>query len=162
MPSKKGFSDFSVVHPHAAGIDIGATFHVVAVSPECDPIPVRQFQSFTTDLHRLSRWLREVGVTSVAMESTGVYWIPVFEILESDGFEVILVNARDVKQVPGGKTRLQRCPVDPEAASVRASEGQFPPERANRRVFGPTCATGNGSSSTRRHTSSTCRKPSCR
>ncbi len=104
MPSKKGFSDFSVVHPHAAGIDIGATFHVVAVSPECDPIPVRQFQSFTTDLHRLSRWLREVGVTSVAMESTGVYWIPVFEILESDGFEVILVNARDVKQVPGRKS----------------------------------------------------------
>jgi transposase len=104
MPSKKGSSDFTVVHPRAAGIDVGATFHVVAVPPECDSTPVRQFQSFTTDLHRLSRWLREAGVTSVAMESTGVYWIPVFEILESDGFEVILVNARDVKQVPGRKT----------------------------------------------------------
>jgi transposase len=104
MALKKKASGFSVVHPHAAGIDIGATFHVVAVSSECDPTPVREFKSFTTDLHRLSKWLREAGVTSVAMESTGVYWIPVFEILESDGFEVILVNARDVKQVPGRKT----------------------------------------------------------
>jgi transposase len=74
------------------------------VSPEHAPAPVRKFQSFTTDLHRLSQWLRETGVTSVAMESTGVYWIPVFEILEADGFEVILVNAREVKQVPGRKT----------------------------------------------------------
>jgi len=88
MKSKKGSQGFSVVHSHAAGIDIGATFHVVAVSPDCDPVPVRQFQSFTTDLHSLSRWLREIGVTSIAMESTGIYWIPVFEILESDGFEV--------------------------------------------------------------------------
>jgi transposase len=104
MPSRKSSSGFSVVHPHAAGIDIGATFHVVAVSPESDATPVREFKSFTTDLHRLSRWLREVGVTTVAMESTGVYWIPLFEILESDGFEVLLVNARDVKQVPGRKT----------------------------------------------------------
>jgi transposase len=98
MPAKKDSPAFSVVHPQAAGIDIGTTFHIVAVSPDCDPEPVRQFQSFTTDLHSLSRWLRTVGITSVAMESTGVYWIPVFEILESDGFEVILVNAREVKQ----------------------------------------------------------------
>jgi transposase len=104
MPSKRVSQGFSFVHPHAAGIDIGATFHIVAVSPECDPTPVRRFESFTTDLHDLSRWLRETGVTSVAMESTGVYWIPVFEILESDGFDVILVNAREVKQVPGRKT----------------------------------------------------------
>ena len=89
-----------IVHPNAAGIDIGATFHIVAVSPNCDSKPVRQFQSFTTDLHKLSQWLQEVGVKSVAMESTGIYWIPVFEILEADGFEVILVNAREVKQVP--------------------------------------------------------------
>ena len=86
MPKKKA-QDFSVVHPHAAGIDVGATFHVVAVSPECDPNHVRRFESFTTDLHRLSKWLRDMGVTSVAMESTGVYWIPVFEILESDSSE---------------------------------------------------------------------------
>ena len=104
MPSKKGSPEFSVVHPNAAGIDIGATFHVVAVSPDRDPNPVRRFQSFTTDLHELSKWLHDMGVKSVAMESTGVYWIPAFEILESDGFEVILVNAREVKQVPGRKT----------------------------------------------------------
>lgn len=104
MPSKSRALGFPVVHPHAAGIDIGSTFHVVAVPPECDTNPVRQFKSFTTDLHKLSRWLKDVGVTSIAMESTGVYWIPAFEILESDGFEVFLVNARDVKQVPGRKT----------------------------------------------------------
>ena len=104
MRSGKTSSEFSVIHPHAAGIDIGATFHVVAVSPDCNTDPVREFKSFTTDLHNLSRWLKSLGVTSVAMESTGVYWIPVFEILESDGFEVLLVNAREVKQVPGRKT----------------------------------------------------------
>jgi transposase len=92
MPSKKDSSEFSVIHPYAAGIDIGATFHVVAVSPDRDPNPVRKFQSFPAELHKLSQWLREKGVKSVAMESTGVYWIPVFEILESDGFEVILMK----------------------------------------------------------------------
>jgi transposase len=66
--------------------------------------PVRTFRTFTTDLHRLADWLREVGITTVAMESTGVYWIPVFEILEARGFEVLLVNARHVKNVPGRKT----------------------------------------------------------
>jgi len=75
MPSKQHSSPFSVVHPHAAGIDIGSTFHVVAAPPECDNMPVRRFQSFTADLRRLSQWLREVGVTSVAMESTGVYCV---------------------------------------------------------------------------------------
>src|SRR6187431_1459643 len=94
----------STVHENAAGIDVGSTFHVVAVPGDRDAEPVRTFQSFTGDLHRLADWLKEVGITTVAMESTGVYWIPVFEILESRGFEVLLVNARDVKQVPGRKT----------------------------------------------------------
>src|SRR5687767_9580330 len=93
-----------VIHRRAAGIDVGATFHVAAVHAESDPEPVRSFQSFTGDLHRLADWLVELGVTTVAMESTGVYWIPVFEILEARGFEVLLVNARDVKNVPGRKT----------------------------------------------------------
>lgn len=93
-----------VVHRHAAGIDVGATFHVVAVGAERDAKPVRTFRSFTGDLHCLADWLRATGITTVAMESTGVYWIPVFEILESRGFEVLLVNARDVKNVPGRKT----------------------------------------------------------
>lgn len=94
----------STVHRHAAGIDVGATFHVVAVPSDRDPEPCRTFCSFTGDLHRLADWLEAVGITTVAMESTGVYWIPVFEILEARGFEAVLVNARDAKNVPGRKT----------------------------------------------------------
>ena len=93
-----------LLHPRAAGLDVGATFHVVAVPPACAAEPVRTFRSFTADLHALATWLQEVGITTIAMESTGVYWIPVFEILEARGFAVVLVNARDVKHVPGRKT----------------------------------------------------------
>src|SRR5688572_25201751 len=92
------------IHRNAAGLDVSATFHVVAVPPDRDPQPVRSFKSFTGDLHALADWLKSVGVTTIAMESTGVYWIPVFEILEARGFEVLLVNARNVKNVPGRKT----------------------------------------------------------
>jgi transposase len=94
----------STVHASAAGLDVGSTFHVVAVPPDRAEEPVRTFRSFTGDLHRLADWLTDVGITTIAMESTGVYWIPVFEILEARGFEVLLVNARDVKNVPGRKT----------------------------------------------------------
>lgn len=93
-----------VVHRLAAGIDVGSTFHVVAVNAGIDSEPVRKFQSFTSDLHRLADWLVGVGVTTVAMESTGIYWIPCFEILEARGLEVLLVNASHVKNVPGRKT----------------------------------------------------------
>jgi transposase len=92
------------IHPDAAGLDVGSTFHVVAVPPDRDEQPVRTFRSFTGDLHRLASWLASVGIRSIAMESTGVYWVPVFEILEAHGFEVLLVNARNVKNVPGRKT----------------------------------------------------------
>jgi transposase len=95
---------FPVVHRRAAGLDVGSTFHVVAIPEDSDPEPVRRFESFTGDLHRLADWLAHAGITTIAMESTGVYWIPVFELLESKGFEVLLVNARDVKTVPGRKT----------------------------------------------------------
>src|SRR3989442_7300186 len=95
---------FATINPNAAGLDVGSTFHAVAVPAGRDDQPVRTFRSFSGDLHRLADWLEEVGVTTIAMESTGVYWIPVFEILEARGFEVILVNARDVKHVPGRKT----------------------------------------------------------
>ena len=77
---------------------------MVAVPGDRDDRPVRTFRTFSGDLHQLADWLRAVGITTVAMESTGVYWIPVFEILEARGFEVVLVNARDVKHVPGRKT----------------------------------------------------------
>lgn len=102
-----GKRKLSAIHPNAAGLDVGSTFHVVAVAPDRDDEPVRSFKSFTGDLHRLADWLSSVGITSVAMESTGVYWVPVFEILEARGFEVLLVNARDVKNVPGRKTDVK-------------------------------------------------------
>jgi transposase len=92
------------IHPYAAGIDIGSRFHVVAVPPDLSPEPVRTYQSFTEDLHRMADWLVDLGITTVAMESTGIYWIPAFEILEARGVEVLLVNARHVKNVPGRKT----------------------------------------------------------
>ena len=101
---KKTKPKLPVVHRHAAGIDIGSTFHVAAVPPERDDVPVRSFESFTGELHQLADWLLEVGITTVAMESTGIYWVPVYEILEQRGFEVLLVNARFVKNVPGRKT----------------------------------------------------------
>jgi transposase len=100
----KSTRQLRTVYPLAAGIDIGATTHVVAVPPERDERPVRSFRTFSDDLRRLAQWLSEVGITTIAMESTGVYWVPVFEILEAHGFEVLLVNARDVKNVPGRKT----------------------------------------------------------
>ena len=101
---RRAAGELSTIHPNAAGLDVGATFHVVAVPAERDAQPVRTFRTFSGDLHQLADWLTEVGITTVAMESTGVYWIPVFEILEARGFEVLLVNARDVKHVPGRKS----------------------------------------------------------
>ena len=92
------------VYPHAAGVDIGSRFHVVAVPGDLAEDPVQTFNSFTGDLHRLADWLVATGVTTVAMESTGIYWIPLFEILQARDLEVLLVNARQVKQVPGRKT----------------------------------------------------------
>jgi len=94
----------SPIHPHAAAVDVGATLHVAAVGPNADAEPVRSFGTFTADLNRLADWLERCGVRTVAMESTGVYWIPAYEILEQRGFEVVLVNARDAKHVPGRKT----------------------------------------------------------
>ena len=97
-------TQWSTINPDAAELDVGATFHVVAVAPDRDEQPVRTFGTFSGDLHRLADWLQKVGITTVAMESTGVYWIPVFEILEARGIAVILVNARHVKHVPGRKS----------------------------------------------------------
>jgi transposase len=94
----------TTIHPAAAAIDIGATIHAAAVGPDRDTDPVRTFQTFTDDLHRLADWFDRCGIKTVAMESTGVYWIPVFEILEQRGFAVMVVNARDAKHVPGRKT----------------------------------------------------------
>ena len=97
----------STINPDAAGLDVGATVHVLAVPSDLDERPVRTFRTLSGDLHRLAGWLTAVGITTLAMELTGVYWIPVFEILEARGFEVLLVNARDVKHVPGRKSDVK-------------------------------------------------------
>ena len=98
-----------VLEPNAAGIDIGATEFYVAVPSDRDPQPVRRFSTFTDDLNNLVDWLQTCGVDSVAMESTSVFWIPLFQILEDRGFKVCLVNARHVKNVPGRKTDVSDC-----------------------------------------------------
>jgi len=98
-----------ILEPDAAGIDIAATEVYVAVPTDRDPEPIRCFSTFTDDLHRLADWLRACNVQSVAMESTGVFWIPLFQILEDHGFRVCLVNARHVKNVPGRKTDVSDC-----------------------------------------------------
>ena len=98
-----------VVHPHAAGIDVGNSAHYVAVRPDRDQQPVRRFECFTADLHRMADWLDSCGVKTVAMQSTGVYWIPLYEILEERGFNVYLVNARHTKNLPGRKSDVQEC-----------------------------------------------------
>ena len=99
----------ATIRPDAAGIDVGATEVYVAVNSERDPDPVRTFSTFTVELERLAAWLCECGVKTVAMESTGVYWIPLFDILEAHGFEVCLVNAQHVKNVPGRKSDVLDC-----------------------------------------------------
>ena len=96
-----------MVHPHAAGIDVGNEVHYVAVRPDRDLQPVRRFGCFTADRYRLADWLQNCGVQTVALQSTGVYWIPLYDILEECDFEVYLVNARHTKNLPGRKSDVQ-------------------------------------------------------
>ncbi len=96
-----------VVHPDAAGIDIGNETHYVAVPPKRDTEPVRRFGCTTGELRSMGGWLKQCGIRTVAMQSTGVYWIPVYDILEEIGLEVYLVNARDTRNLPGKKTDVQ-------------------------------------------------------
>jgi transposase len=118
-----------VIHDRAAGIDIGSRFHVVGVAPQLCDEAVQTFQAFTGDIERMAHWLMSIGIKTVAMESTGVYWIPVYEVLQSHGIEVIVANAREARSVPGRKSdvndaqwlqRLHACGL------LRAS---FRPER---------------------------------
>lgn len=97
------------INPHAAGIDVGAEEVWVAVPPDRDEDSVRAFPTFTADLNRLAEWLKACRIETVAMEATGVYWIPLYEILEGKGFEVCLVNARHLKNVSGRKTDVLDC-----------------------------------------------------
>lgn len=118
------------MRPNAGGIDIGATEIFVAVPADRDSDSVRSFPSFTEDLHRLADWLQSCRVDTVAMESTGVYWIPLFQILEARGIEVHLVNAQHVHHVPGRKSDVLDCQWLQYLHSVGLLKASFRPEQA--------------------------------
>ena len=130
-PVKARAAALTITHPNAAGIDIGSAPHFVAVPPDRDDQPVREFPSFTADLNALADWLEVCRVdTAVAMESTGVYWIPLFELLESRGFTVLLVNARHVKNVSGRKSDVLDCQWLQQLMTYGLLSGAFRPVEA--------------------------------
>lgn len=116
-----------VIQANAAGIDVGASEIYIAVPDDRDAKPIRCFETFTVGLHHAAKWMKKCGIDSVAMESTGVYWIPIFQMLESYGFEVVLVNARHVKNVPGRKTDVQDCQWLQYLHSVGLLRGSYRP-----------------------------------
>lgn len=126
----KSRTALTITHPNAAGIDIGSASHYVAVPADRDDEPVREFASFTEDLEALADWLKTCDVDTVAMESTGVYWIPLFELLESRGFTVLLVNARHVKNVSGRKSDVLDCQWLQQLMSYGLLRGAFRPDNA--------------------------------
>lgn len=128
----------TLTHPNAAGIDIGSAAHFVAVPPDRDDEPVREFASFTADLHRLADWLDACSVDTVAMGSTGVYWIPLYELLESRGFTVLLVNARHVNNVSGRKSDVLDCQWQQQLMSFGLLRGAFRPSELARRFCAPS------------------------
>lgn len=126
----KGSVTVGVINPDAAGIDIGATELYVAVPVDRDSQAVRCFGAFTEDLHQIADWLQRCRIKTVAMESTGVYWIPAFQILEARGLEVCLVNARHVKNVPGRKSDVADCQWLQYLHSVGLLRSSFRPVQA--------------------------------
>jgi transposase len=129
-PWASGPSLLERIKPNAAGIDCGSAEHYVAVPAGRDATPVRSFPAVTAELHHLADWLTVCGVTPVAMESTGVYWIPLYEILETRGLDVVLVNAHHVKNVPGRKTDVVDGQWLQELHSVGLLRGSFRPTAA--------------------------------
>ncbi len=124
----KPLSELTMVHPHAAGLDIGSRETWVCVPASSDPEPVRAFGPFTPDLQRLADWLLACHVETVAMESTGVYWIPIFEVLEARGFKVFLVNSWHLKHVPGRKSDVLDCQWIQQLHSLGLLRGSFRPD----------------------------------
>jgi transposase len=124
----KRAEQLAVVHPNAAGLDIGAREIYACAPPNREGAQVKQFGTFTPDLQRLGDWLVQHGVDTVAMESTGVYWIPVFELLEARGLSVYLVNARHIKHVPGRKSDYQDCQWIQKLHSLGLLNASFRPD----------------------------------
>ena len=124
----------SQLNLNAAGIDVGATSHYVAVPADRSEQPVQEFEAFTADLYRLADWLTECGVETVVMESTGVYWIPLFGVLEERGFQVMLVDPRRIKNVPGRKTDVVDCQWLQQLHTYGLLSGAFRPDEDIRRL----------------------------
>jgi len=99
----------TIVHANAGGIDVGNESHYVAVPPDRDPNPVREFGCWTAALNQMAEWLKSCQIDTVAMQATGVYWIALYDVLEQHGIRVVLVNAQHTKNVPGRKTDVQEC-----------------------------------------------------
>lgn len=117
-----------IVHPSAAGLDISADEIVAAVPPDRDPQPVRAFRTFTVDLVRLADWLVHCGIETIALESTGIYWVPIFELLEARGIQVQVVNARHVKTVPGRKSDWNDAQWLQQLHTLGLLRGSFRPD----------------------------------
>src|SRR2546428_4502309 len=126
---RKSIQGLPVIEPNAAGADVGATQIFVAVPADRDPEPVRCFDTFTADLEALVGWLETCGIRTVVMESTAVYWIPLFQILEKRGIEARLVNARHVKNVPGRKSDVADCQWLQYLHAVGLLRGSFRPDQ---------------------------------
>lgn len=124
---QKILEPMQVIYPNAAGLDIGSTEIMVAIPPDREGETVRSFGTYTPDLKALADWLKENQVTHVAMESTGVYWIPIYELLEERGFEVIVVNARHIKTPPGRKSDVKDCQWIQRLHSYGMLSGSFRP-----------------------------------
>jgi hypothetical protein len=146
-----------LVKPDAAGIDIGATEVYVAVPADRDAEPVRSFATFTQDLYALANWLQQCRIKTIAMESTGVYWIPPYQILEDRGFEVYLVNARHVKNVPGGG-RMSPTANGCNSCTRSACCGRHTDRRKKSTRSVLCCGTGRAWCRWQRRTCSTCRR----
>jgi len=127
IKASKNRPALTITYPNAAGIDIGSASHYLAVPPDRDDEPVREFPCFTADLNAIADWLTACQVDTVAMESTGVYWIPLFELLDARGFKVFLVNARHVKNVSGRKSDVLDCQWLQQLMTYGLLSGSFRP-----------------------------------
>lgn len=126
----RGIRSMSQMNEDAAGIDVGSTEHWAAVPPDRDEQPTRRFGAFTSDLYALAAWLKQGGIKTVAMESTGVYWVQLYQILEEKGFEVLLVDAKAVKHVSGRKDDMRDCEWIQQLHSFGLLSGAFRPTAA--------------------------------
>lgn len=126
-PVNASSSSLPIIFPNTAGIDIGSRSHFVAVPSDRASQPVTEFKTFTSDLHKMVNWLKECGIETVIMESTGVYWIPAYEMLDRSGFDVKLVNARHVKNVSAHKTDVLDCQWLQQLGMFGLIKGAFRP-----------------------------------